>query len=116
MDHALQAVVDHLEVLDIALVQQDLSDALLHVGSGDVNGVVLGTVGVADAGEHIRNRIGDMHVKSSYFQSCGLISRSGSEVSWRMESPLARSTQFVMTFRHPLCQDPHIKGPWLQRS
>src|SRR5699024_6132203 len=31
-DNALGAVVDELEVLDIALVQQDLRDGLLHVG------------------------------------------------------------------------------------
>jgi hypothetical protein len=60
-DDALGAVVDELEALDIALVQQDLSNALFHVGSGDVDGLMLGAVRVADAGEHIRNGICDMH-------------------------------------------------------
>src|SRR5699024_2625825 len=60
-DDTLGAVVDELEALDIALVQQDLSNALLHVGSRNVDGFMLGVVRVADAGEHIRNRIGDMH-------------------------------------------------------
>ena len=34
VDHALEAVVHHGEALDVALIQQDLSDALLHVGGG----------------------------------------------------------------------------------
>ena len=72
MDDTLGSVLHHLEVLDIALIQQDLSDALLHVGGGNINGVVLGVVGVADAGQHIRNRIGDMHNKSSYFRVAAL--------------------------------------------
>ena len=67
VDRALGTIVNDLIALDVALVQQNLSDALLHVGSRDINGVVLCTVGVADAGQHIRNRIGDMHGKSSYF-------------------------------------------------
>ena len=41
--------------------QQDLRDGLLHVGRGDVHGVMLGVVRVADAGQHIRNGIGDVH-------------------------------------------------------
>ena len=60
-DDALSAVVDQLEVLDITLVQQDLSDSLLHVGSGHIHGGMLRRVRVANAGEHIRNRISDMH-------------------------------------------------------
>src|SRR5699024_7974147 len=60
-DNALRSVVDQLEVLDIALLQQDLRDGLLHVGRGDVHSVMLGVVRVADAGEHIRNGIRDMH-------------------------------------------------------
>ena len=67
VDDTLGAVVNNLEVLDVALIQQNLSDTLLHIGGGNINGVVLGTVCVADAGQHIRNRIGDMHGKSSYF-------------------------------------------------
>ena len=72
VDDTLGSVLHHLEVLDIALIQQNLSDALLHVGGGNINGVVLGVVGVADAGQHIRNRIGDMHNKSSYFRVAAL--------------------------------------------
>jgi len=60
-DHALGAVLDDLEGLDIALVQQNLSDALLHVGGRNVNGLMLGVVGVADTGQHISNRISDVH-------------------------------------------------------
>ena len=61
VNNALGTIVNDLIALDIALIQQDLSNALLHVGGGNVNGVVTGTVGVADTGEHIRNGIGDMH-------------------------------------------------------
>ena len=35
-------IVDELEALDIALVQQNLSNALFHVGGGDVDGLMLG--------------------------------------------------------------------------
>ena len=72
MNDALSTIVNDLIALDIALIQQDLSNALLHVGGGNINGVVLGAVGVADAGQHIRNRIGDMHNKSSYFRVAAL--------------------------------------------
>src|SRR5699024_5911431 len=61
VDHTLGAVVHQLESLDVALVQQDLGNGLLHVGSGDVDGVMLGVVRVADTGEHIRNGIGNVH-------------------------------------------------------
>ena len=81
MDLALCAVVHDLEVLDIALVQQDLSDALLHVGSGDVHGVVLGADGVADAGEHIRDWICDMHGDGSSYFRVAVLGRFSSEVS-----------------------------------
>ena len=61
MNNALGTIVNDLIALDIALIQQDLSNALLHVGGGNVNGVVTGTVGVADTGQHIGNRISDVH-------------------------------------------------------
>ena len=72
-DDALGAVVDELEALDIALVQENLSDALLHVGSGDVDGLMLGAVRVADAGQHIRNGVCDVHgMFSSSFEVTAL--------------------------------------------
>lgn len=40
---------------------QLIDDGLLHIGRGDVHGVMLGVVRVADAGEHIRNGIRDVH-------------------------------------------------------
>ena len=61
VDRALGTIVNDLIALDVALVQQNLSDALLHVGSGDIHSVMTGTVCVADAGEHIRNGVSDMH-------------------------------------------------------
>ena len=71
-DNALGTVVDNLEGLNVALIQQDLSDALLHVGSRNVDGLVLGVVGVADTGQHIGNRISDVHTNvSSYFRVTG---------------------------------------------
>ena len=60
-DHALSAVVNELEALDLALIQQDLSDGLLHVGSRHIDRIMLGVVRVADTGQHIRNRISDLH-------------------------------------------------------
>ena len=71
-DDALGTVLHDLEGLDVALIQQDLSDALLHVGSRNVDGLVLGVVGVADTGQHIGNRISDVHTNvSSYFRVTG---------------------------------------------
>ena len=54
-DDALKAVIDELIGLDVSLVHKNLSDALLHVGGGNVNGVMLGTVGIADAGWILKN-------------------------------------------------------------
>ena len=61
-DDALGTVVDHLEVLDVALVEKDLGDGLLHLGRRNVDGLMLGASGVADAGQHIGNGVGDLHV------------------------------------------------------
>ena len=62
MNGALIAVVDNVESLDIALVQQDLSNGLLQVGCGDIHGFVLCRVRVPDTGQHICYGIGDLHV------------------------------------------------------
>ena len=66
---AMKRILDHLEILDVALVQQDLSDALLHIGSGDIYGLMLCVARVADAGQHIRDRVCDVHTEiSSLFE------------------------------------------------
>ena len=57
----LSTVVDNLEVLDVAFVEQYLSDGLLHLRSGYINGLVLCCAGIADASQHIGRRIGDLH-------------------------------------------------------
>ena len=101
VDHALQAVVLHGEALDVALIQQDLSNALLHVGSGDIHGFMLGVVCVADAGQHIRNRIGDMHGLFLLFIELRSMTASAARYHGQWSSPLARGAQLVMTFRHP---------------
>ena len=59
-DSALGTVGNDLEGLDIALIQQNLSDALLHVGGGNVNVLMLGSVRGADTGQHIGNRVSDV--------------------------------------------------------
>ena len=61
MDHALRTIVNDLIVFDVTLVQQNLCNRLLHVGSGNIHGFVLRVVRIADAGQHIRNRISDVH-------------------------------------------------------
>ena len=76
-DDALGAVVDELEALNIALVQQDLRNGLLHVGSGNVDSGMLGAVRVADAGEHIRNGICDVHDSLPPFRVTGNACISG---------------------------------------
>ena len=61
-DDALGAVIDELEALDVAFVKEDLSDCLLHLGSGDIDGFMLCAAGVADACQHICNGVCDLHV------------------------------------------------------
>ena len=63
VNDALIAVVHQREGLDVALVQQNLRNGLLQVGSGDIHSVVLSRVGVPDTGQHICYGIGDLHVK-----------------------------------------------------
>ena len=72
VDHALGAVVLDGEGLDVALVEQDLRNGLLEVGSGDVDRRVLRVVGIADAGQHVRNGIGDLHVILLLIEVTGL--------------------------------------------
>ena len=50
-----------LHALDVPFVDQDLADGLLHVRSRDLHRRVFGSAGVADAGEQVRDRIGDLH-------------------------------------------------------
>ena len=62
VDHALVAVIDHGVGLDVALVQQNLGNSLLQIGSGDIHGFVLCRVRIPDTGQHICYGIGDLHV------------------------------------------------------
>ena len=62
MNHALLAVLFDGVGLNVALVEQDLCDVLLQIGSGDIHGVVLCRVSVPDSGQHICYGIGDLHV------------------------------------------------------
>ena len=61
-DDALGAVFDDLIGLDVALVEQDLRDGLLQVGSGHIDALVLCRVCIPDTGQHIGNGISDLHV------------------------------------------------------
>ena len=45
----------------LLIIKNKRGNGLLHVGSGDIHGVMLCVVRVADAGEHIRNGIGNLH-------------------------------------------------------
>ena len=62
VNDALVAVVLQREGLDVALIQQNLGNGLLQVGSGDIHGFVLCAVRIADAGQHVCYGIGDLHV------------------------------------------------------
>ena len=55
--------------------------ALLHVGSGDVHGLMLCVVGVADTGQHISNRISDVHYEFPPNLELQAFACLGSEVS-----------------------------------
>ena len=52
----------HLHALDVALVNQNLADSLLHVGSGDLHRRVFGSASVADASQQVRDRISNLHL------------------------------------------------------
>ena len=106
-DKALGAVVDELEALDIAFVQQDLSDALLHVGSGNIDGLMLGAVRVADAGEHIRNGICDVHgmFSSSFEVTANRLFRwRGIAANWGIPSDLSPSETKLRGIHTFLCE------------
>ena len=79
-DDALGSVVNELIGLDVALVQQDLDDRLLHLGGGDIDGFMLGGAGIADTCEHVGNGIGDLHLGISSLLELPVLSGSGSEV------------------------------------
>src|SRR5262245_43170792 len=55
--HALLAVFQHAEVLDEPLFLEDLGQADLELGGGDVDLLVLGAAGVANAREHVADGI-----------------------------------------------------------
>ena len=57
--------LDDAEVLDVALVLEDARDLLLHLGGRHRRRVVQRTVGVANPGQHVGDRVGE-HVRSSY--------------------------------------------------
>ena len=59
---SLDGVVLHLHALDVALVNQNLADSLLHVGSGDLHRRVFGSASVADASQQVRDRISNLHL------------------------------------------------------
>ena len=60
-DDALFAIFDDLIILYVSLVNKNLGNSLLHVGSGDIHRIVLGRVCVPDSRQHVGNGIGDLH-------------------------------------------------------
>ena len=61
-DDALGAVINELEALDVAFLEKNFGDGLLHLGIRDVHGFVPSAASVADAGQHIGDGIGDLHL------------------------------------------------------
>src|SRR5690606_27822576 len=59
---ALAGFVDHLEVVDVTLVLQDLGNRRLHFGRRHRHGGLLDHLGVAHAGQHVGDRITHAHV------------------------------------------------------
>src|SRR5439155_22180905 len=58
---ALLAVVDLVELLDVALVLEDLRDAGADLAVGDEHEAPTDPVGVPDAGEHVRDGVLIVH-------------------------------------------------------
>ena len=61
-DGALDGIVLDLHTLDVALVNQNLADRLLHVRCGDLHRRVFGSASVADASQQVRDRISNLHL------------------------------------------------------
>ena len=61
VNDALVAIVDQRVGLDVALLQQDLSNSLLQVGSGNIDSFMLCRVCVTNTSQHICYGIGDLH-------------------------------------------------------
>ena len=54
--------INELEALDVAFLEKNFGDGLLHLGIRDVHGFVPSAASVADAGQHIGDGIGDLHL------------------------------------------------------
>ena len=62
MDDALIAVVHQSVGLDVAFVQQNLSNGLLQVGSRNIDSFVLCRVSIPNTGQHICYGVSDVHI------------------------------------------------------
>src|SRR5258706_8087413 len=65
-DPRLAVEVAHREVLDVALVLQDLGDGLLHLRCRHQNADLFRGLGVADARQHVGDGITHAHLRRSY--------------------------------------------------
>src|SRR4051794_37130589 len=73
--------VEHHEGGDVALLLQDLGDTLLHLAVRHRHGVVEGLVGVAQTGQHVRDRVGHRHGVWCSFSSGFRARREGGPVT-----------------------------------
>ena len=61
----LKDVLVTMNPADIALVLEDLRNGDLQLGRGNIHGGVAGIVRISDTGEHISDRISDLHLVTS---------------------------------------------------
>src|SRR5690606_12791772 len=80
------------------LVHQDLGDGALQLGRGDVHVGVAGLLGVADAGEVVRDGVGDRAHDAS---SASLEGRTRAGTTWPLEIKGERPVAYQLDLRTP---------------
>ena len=76
-DNALGVALYNLERLDVAFIEQDLGNSLLHLGCGYIHTGMTSIASVADTSQHIRDRISDLHKMLSFnIRSLGVVQQS----------------------------------------
>src|SRR3989344_4219896 len=71
LKHVLGAVTDFVEAFDVALVLQHLGDGAFHARRRHAHAQFLGMEAVADARQHVGNRIGHHKISSKYQVTSG---------------------------------------------
>src|SRR4029079_2258718 len=94
-EHAVRAVVEHLEVRDVMIVAQQPGQLALELGYRHIDTPVACGAGVPDPGQHIRDGICQIHPRSPYqlaLRTPGIWPLSARSRKQMRQSPNFRST------------------------